>query len=115
MSKKPKKHVPKTKRPSGSGISEANRGKIIRALNNGRFVARTVGGIARETSLSKGLVIKSLKVDEILRGQMKIYPRKTSDGKVLLTTKKHFSKKAGFKDKFIDVFATNRVTLNDID
>jgi hypothetical protein len=115
MSKKHKKQVSKPKKVSGPGLVLTARPRIIRALNDGRFVARTIGGIVKETSLTRAVVVKSLKGDKVLRGQMKVLPRKTSDGGILVTTKKHFREKAGFKDKFIDVFATKRITLNDID
>jgi hypothetical protein len=88
---------------------------IIRALNDERFLARTISGLAKDTSLARTEVLASLRRDEVLRVQMKVLPQRTSDGKVLVTTKNHFSEKARFKDKFIDVFATKRITLDDID
>lgn len=111
-----KKH---SKSPQQKGSSpevdfNSARPRILKALNSGRFVARTVAGIAKETSLSKPMVVKVLKGDRLLKAEMKVLPRKTRDGQILLTTKSHFSKKASFKDKFIDVFATKRVTLDDI-
>lgn len=90
------------------------RPKIIMALNNDKYVARTVNGIANEISLSEPFVVRALKNDKILRSQMKVYPRKSRDGNVLVTTKKHFDQKASFRDKFIDAFSTKRVTLDDI-
>ena len=111
-----KKHSKSSKQHrSSSEVSfDTSRPKIIKALNSGRFVARTVAGIAKETSLTRPVVVKALKGDMILRSEVKVLPRKTRDGRILVTTKNHFSEKAGFKDKFIDVFATKRVTLDDI-
>lgn len=90
------------------------RAKVIKALNNGRFIARTIEGISKEAAVNRNIVIRSIKSDKELHKQLKILPRKTSDGRVLITTKEHFNKSASFKDKFIDVFATKRVTVDDI-
>lgn len=115
MRKKHGRQAGKSKKALGLVDFDSARPKIIKALNNGQFVARTVSGIAKETSIARPLVVKVLKGDKVLRAQMKVLPRKTSDGRVLLTTKQHFSEKAGFKDRFIDVFATKRTSVDDID
>jgi len=44
---------------------------------------------------------------------VKVYPRKSSKGEVLLTTKDRFYKEASFSDKFVDAFATKRWGLDD--
>jgi len=96
-----------------SSGSETDRNKIVKALNNGRFVARTISGIAKETSIERPLVVKILRTDRELRAQLKVLPRKTKDGRILITTKDHFKERGSFSDKFIDVFASRRVTLDD--
>lgn len=90
------------------------RARIIGALNNEKYIARTVNGIATEAQIPVKEVVKALTKDAILRSEMKVLARKTLEGKVLLTTKNHFTDKASFRDKFIDVFATKRVSLDDI-
>ena len=90
------------------------RARIIGALNNDRYIARTVNGIATEAEMPVTEVVKVLRKDNTLRSEMKVLARKTLEGKVLLTTKNHFTEKASFRDKFIDVFATKRVSLDDI-
>ncbi|MGP1834329.1 hypothetical protein ACTTBA_14725 [Shewanella frigidimarina] len=90
------------------------RARIISALNNEKYIARTVNGIATEAKLPVTEVVKVLTKDTTLRPEMKVLARKTLEGKVLLTTKNHFTENASFRDKFIDVFATKRVSFDDI-
>ena len=85
------------------------RGKILAALKNTKYkIGRTINGIAKETSLSKKEVKFALTTDTILREEIKVYPRKRTDGKSLITTKKKYDKESTLRDKFVDVFATKR-------
>lgn len=105
----------KASKPNPNDIRAVDiRARVIKALNNDRFIARTIEGISKEAAVNRNIVIRSIKSDKELHKQLKILPRKTSDGRVLITTKEHFNKSASFKDKFIDVFATKRVTVDDI-
>lgn len=87
--------------------------KILKALGNRRFRARTIRGIAQESNLSQRVIVKTLNTSEKLNGKVKIYPRKSTDGRVLLTTRENFSEGASLRDKFIDAFATKRARLED--
>lgn len=113
--RKPTSHRGKKPKAVAKPTADVARGRIFKALNNGRFVARTLGGISKETSIDRPLVIRYLRTDPELKTQVKVLPRRTRDGKVLVTTKDHFKKSASFSDKFIDVFASKRVTLKDAD
>jgi alpha-galactosidase len=80
--------------------------KIISALENTKFKARTINGIAKESKISeykvKNEIIKNKKLQELI----KIYPRISQQGDVLITTKKRFSVEATTKDKLIDFFSS---------
>lgn len=117
MSHKRKPTSQRGKKPKvlAKPTADVARVQIIKALNNGRFVARTLGGISKETSIDRSLLIQYLRADPELKAQVKVLPRRTRDGKLLVTTKDHFRKSASFSDKFIDMFASQRVTLKDAD
>lgn len=117
MNHKKKSALRRAKKPKvvKKPTAEVARRKIISALNSGRFVARTLSGISKETSIDEPVVIHYLRTDSELQDQVKVLPRRTKSGKVLVTTKDHFKKSASFSDKFIDVFASQRVTLKDAD
>lgn len=88
--------------------------RIINALNSGNYVARTVSGIAREAHIKEPVVVHAIKSDPELRHMVKVYPRRTDDGRLLFTTKKRFEENAPIKDKFVDFFSTNRLKLDDV-
>lgn len=93
---------------------DSETGRFIEAaLNNSKYKARTIDGIARETKLTVGTVVATIKHDRRLRATVKLLPRKSEDGRVLITTKKRFSAEASIKDKFIDIFSTKIPDLDD--
>ncbi len=88
--------------------------KIMGALNNNKYKARTIEGIAKEVGANRVEVVNTIKSDSELRGKLKVYRRRSSDGRMLVTTKERFSKEAEIKDKFIDVFSSRGVKIDDI-
>lgn len=48
-----------------------------------------------------------------LKQQIKVYQRRSDSGKMLITTKKKFNGFASFRDRFIDIFITDRIVLRD--
>lgn len=96
-----------------ANIQKKRRALILQALNNESYQARTLSGIAKETSLPKQSVINTLKGDATLKQLVKVYPRLAKNGSLLITTKDNFKKSAPLSDKFIDLFASRRITLKD--
>lgn len=90
------------------------RTKIVDALNSKRYKARTVAGIAKVAHVPVDQVLSTIKGDPSLREMIKVYPRRSAKGELLLTTKEKFYEDAGFTDKFADVFATKRWSLDDV-
>ncbi len=88
-------------------------GLILNALNDKKYKARTIQGIAKYAKVSPSEVIQELNSNKTLNQQVKIYPRKSKDGQVLITTRARFDKAAPFKDRFIEAFATTRVSIED--
>jgi hypothetical protein len=104
----------KRKPAKASVITEEDlRERILRALNNKDYIARTVSGIAKEVHIAPRQVVDVIVHDKDLRMCVKVYPRRNGKGKLLLTTKRNFKEKASLKDKFIDFFSTNQVSLED--
>lgn len=89
------------------------RERILRALNNKDYIARTVSGIAKEVHIAPRQVVDVIVHDKDLRMYVKVYLRRNGKGQLLLTTKINFKEKASLKDKFIDFFSTNQVSLED--
>ncbi|OHC26301.1 MAG: hypothetical protein A2Y50_07300 [Pseudomonadales bacterium RIFCSPLOWO2_12_59_9] len=102
--KKQKKHLQEE-------VSSVIRGKIITALLNENYKARTILGVSQEAHLSKATVINAIKRDSTLVTNLKVYPYRSKDGQILITTKERFFKESTFKDKFIDFFSTKREDL----
>lgn len=102
-----------TNRKQSTTLRAGEAQRILGALNNQAYVARTIPGIAREAGMQVSGVIRAIKQDPQLRTVVKVYPRRTSSGQVLVTTRDKFSKKASLKDKFIDLFATRLPELDD--
>lgn len=100
-------------RRTSSGVN-INNAEIIKALNNVKYKARTFDGVAKELGASKQSILEKIKKDPSLREQIKIYRRKTSDGRYLVTTKARYSKEASIKDKFVDVFSSSGVKIEDV-
>lgn len=113
----------KSKKKSGKSTSKAspawvkrdpNTGRFIEAaLKNTRYKARTIEGIAKEAKVSRSEVVYAIKHDARLREKVNVFPRRSKDGRVLITTKDRFSKEASVKDKFIYVFSTKLPKIND--
>ena len=91
------------------------REKILKALTNTTYRARTISGVCSEAHLAKNVVVKAIKKDRVLANNLKVYPFRSKDGRLLLTTKDRFSKESTFKERFIDFFSTKRQNVSDID
>lgn len=87
--------------------------KILKSLSNKKFRARTIHGIAREARITPTVVVKKLNSSPELNQQVKIYPRRSKEGHVLVTTRANFDATASIKDKFIEAFASNRIRIED--
>lgn len=109
----PRKPKPKSRQNFTRQNDEKIDHLILEALSNTKFKARTVSGIAAEIKQPKLVVVERLH-SEILRSQVKIYPRRAKNGSILITTKAIFDQKADLIDKFIDVFSTNHIGLTDV-
>ncbi len=109
----PRKKNPKSRQSCTRQNDESIDQQILKALSNTKFKARTVSGIAAEIKQPKILVVERLR-SEILKSQVKIYPRRAKNGSILITTKAIFDQKADLIDKFIDVFSTNHLGLTDV-
>ena len=83
----------------------------MRALNDRRFRARTIEGISADANVARQKVVDALKNDLQLGNLVKIFPVRAKDGRPLLTTKDRFISEATFTEKFIDFFASERVTI----
>lgn len=89
--------------------------KIISALENPKYVARTISGIAKEIGVQQSEIITKLISDSSISAHVKIYPRKAKGGGILITTNEVFAKKAPAMDKFIDIFSSKKIrSLNEI-
>ncbi|WP_031435093.1 hypothetical protein [Methylomarinum vadi] len=108
-----KKHRSTRAARKGPIMSAEMSAKIFEALNDRRYVARTIKGIATSTHLREPQVVEVLRNDQNLRGAVKIYPRKSKNGKLLITTKEKFEKTATTLDRFIDYFATKKESFDD--
>jgi len=84
---------------------------IINALNQPKYKARTVAGIAADINSSVNNVKFALNNDSELINTVKIYPRQSSTGEILVTTRERFDKEASLLDKFVDMFSTRRLAL----
>ena len=87
--------------------------KILAALNDRKFKARTINGVAKSVNVDSKSVLARIDSSPELKCEVKVYPRRSKDGRVLITTKSNFSRTASVKDKFIDAFATKRVSIKD--
>lgn len=67
--------------------------RIIKALENEKYLWRTINGIHKETDIETEKILKFLK------GNDEIVSTTTNDGKDLYTTRNHFRKKANFREK----------------
>jgi hypothetical protein len=92
-------------------INKQRKNLILRALNDKNYIARTINGIAKETHLSREEVITEINLDTDLGNMLKVYPRMSKSGDLLITTKERFYKEAKLTDKFIDIFSSSKGKL----
>ncbi|ELV8773057.1 MULTISPECIES: hypothetical protein [Vibrio harveyi group] len=85
--------------------------QILRILNEPKFRARTIGGIAKELGINKRIVVHRLKRSKLLNQQVKIYPLRSKAGEVMVTSRERFDKTATMKERFVDAFATKRAVI----
>lgn len=86
---------------------------ILKALNHTKYKARTIKGIAKETKLPKTIITQRLNSSAYLNKHVKIYPRRSKKGQLLVTTRIKFDSEATLTDKFIDGFASKRIRVDD--
>lgn len=86
--------------------------EILKVLNRDDYDARTISGLSKAINKTEKEVIQRIMYSKELNDLLKIFPRKSRDGQVLITTKAKYEKSASFTDKFIDAFATSRVRLD---
>ncbi len=101
-------------RGGNSSSPEQVRVVILNTLSDGRYVARTIKGLSSDAHLDISIIKDAIRRDEVLRQHLKIYPRRASDGSVLVTTPEVFRAKAGLVDMFIDLFASKRPGVEDV-
>ena len=75
-------------------ISSADRQKVIAALEDDRYVWRTVDGIVKDTGLPRTTVENALQWDDEVDAIVASYP--DNEGRTLYTTRKHYQKKRTF-------------------
>lgn len=79
--------------------------RIMKALEDDRFTFRTIRGVAKSASVSESEVEKTLQ--EHKNEVVELY-RKGANGERLVTTRKHYKKKATWKEKMMGA-VLNRV------
>ncbi|MEB0014481.1 hypothetical protein QN416_23060 [Glaciimonas sp. Cout2] len=100
---------------AGIGTIRNTKEKILEVLNDKKYLMRTVSGIATQAGLKRASVVYALKNDNALRNTIKLYPLRSTNGNVLITTKERFSNEAPVTVKFVDFFSTRRPKLSDVD
>ncbi|MEP0175530.1 MAG: hypothetical protein ABJH28_06415 [Paraglaciecola sp.] len=84
---------------------------ILRVLNLDDYQARTIKGLSKDVDKSENEIVERITYSKYLNEFLKVFPRKSRSGEVLITTKSKYEKSATYRDKFIDAFATSRVRL----
>lgn len=107
------KKVPDMKTTTQSENDEVLDKKILEVLSNRGYKARTIKGIANQIQQNEGVVVARLRTPK-LREQIKVYPRRSKRGDILITTKKHFEEDASMFDKAIDIFGSKHLGLDDV-
>jgi hypothetical protein len=74
-----------------SVVSASDRQKIVHALENDRYVWRTVDGIVRDTGLPRTTVENAVQWDDQVDAIVASYP--DNEGRTLYTTRRHYQKK----------------------
>lgn len=93
-----------------SANNQSLRERVLEALNNPKYKARTLSGIAKETNISQHDIKKVLNSEPLI-SVVKVIPKRAENGNYLITTKTKFENNASLKDKFIDFFASKRGTI----
>jgi hypothetical protein len=75
-------------------LSKQDRFKIIKALEDDRYVWRTIDGIVRDTGLSRVTVENAVQWDDEIDAITASY--RDEKGRLLYTTRKHYEKKRPF-------------------
>jgi hypothetical protein len=75
-------------------VSASDRRKIVEALENDRYIWRTVDGIVKDTGLSKVTVENAVQWDDEVDAIVASYP--DNKGRTLYTTRRHYQKKRPF-------------------
>ncbi|NGZ83189.1 hypothetical protein [Duganella aceris] len=91
-----------------------SRQQIIAVLEDTPLVALTIKQIAQALGLEERSLVRAIKPDLELRSLLKIYPGRSPDGELLLTTKKKFYQTATLTTQLVDMFASHRISLDDV-
>lgn len=75
-------------------VSASDRRKIVEALENDRYVWRTIDGIVKDTGLPRVTVENGVQWDDEIDAIIASYP--DNKGRTLYTTRRHYQKKRPF-------------------
>jgi len=88
--------------------------RIIAVLEDTHLDSLTIKQIAQSLDLDERSLVRAIKPDQDLRSLLKIYPGRSADGELLLTTKKKFYRTASLTYQLADLFASHRISLDDV-
>jgi hypothetical protein len=75
-------------------VSPSDRAKIVEALENDRYVWRTIDGIVKDTGLPRLTVENAVQWDDEIDAIVASYP--DDKGRTLYTTRRHYQDKRPF-------------------
>jgi hypothetical protein len=93
---------------------EKLRPQILAALEDPNYLARTIQDLAEAIGIDERTFVRTMKSDPELRGKLKLYPGRSENGELLLTTRDKFYKTAPWRAQFLDMFANDRASLDDV-